>query len=173
MATTDYNNAATVAVEGGVSATALAFFSDSMKEMIPWLIVAVPLVLLDLRWGMNAARARGEKIRFSRAFRKTFGKVVEYVCWSVLAATMSLAFGHKWIEWLVLGVVYINELSSIIGNYLETRGLHLSMLDLYRLIFRKASEKVGMPVDKDEVEQIIKPRNAKGQFVAKKKDSKA
>jgi len=170
MATTDYNNTATVVVEGGVSATAIAFFSESMKEMIPWLIVAVPLILLDLQWGVKAARARGEAIRFSRAFRKSFGKIAEYICWSVLAATMSLAFGHKWIEWLVLGVVYINELSSILGNYLETRGLHLSMLDLYRLIFRKAGEKVGIDIEKEEMENIIKPgpqRDARGRFVKK------
>ena len=168
MATTDYNNTAAVVVEGGVSATAIAFFSNSVKEMIPWLIVAIPLVILDLQWGVKAARARGETIRFSKAFRKTFGKVAEYICWSVLAATMSLAFGYKWIEWLVLGVVYINELSSIVGNYLETRGLHLSMLDLYRLVFRKAGEKVGIDIEKEEVEQIIKPkRDARGRFVKK------
>lgn len=47
MVTTDYNNTASSVIENGISATAIAFLSESMKEMIPCIIVAILLILLN------------------------------------------------------------------------------------------------------------------------------
>ena len=147
-----------VVVQGGVSATALAFFGDSIVKMIPYLIVCIPLILLDLLWGCKAAQYRGERLRFSKGFRRTFGKMVEYLCWVILASTLSLAFEMKWIEWVVLGVVFLNELASIVANYLETRGIELSLVNLYRWVFKAGAEKVGVSMEAAEAEGIIKPK---------------
>lgn len=167
----------TVAV-GGASATALAFFSDSLTHMIPWLIAAVPLIILDLRFGIRAAKHRGEKIRLSTAFRRTFGKAVEYFCWIVLAATLSLAFQKAWIEWAVLGVVVINEFASIIGNFLETKGLEISWPNVFRALFHFGAQKAGLDDDGIDPNGFVRPiqkpkpqpiRNEKGQFVSRRK----
>ena len=172
MQSNDYNTAS-IALQGG-TATALIFFNESIVRMIPYLIAAVPLIVLDLIWGMKAARIRGERIRFSKCLRKTFGKVVEYICWVLLAATMSLAFNMKWIEWVVLGVVFVNEFASIIGNYLETRGLEISWAYVWNKLLKIGGEKIGVDASDIDVSEAIKPkgekpRNAKGQFTKKEK----
>ena len=64
-----------------------------------------------------------------------------------------------------------NEIVSIIGNYFETRGIELSLVALYRWIFKAGAEKVGVAMESAEAEGIIKhserPRDAKGRFVKK------
>lgn len=177
MAASD-NNTVSILVQGGVSATALAFFSDSIMKMIPWLIVAVPLIVLDLIWGIKAAKYRGDRIRFSTAFRRTFGKGTEYFCWVVLASTLSIAFGTQWVEWAVLGVVILNEFSSIIGNYLETKGLEVSWKYVFNSILNLGGQKVGVDASGVDTGKFVRPiekrprnplRNEKGQFVRRKK----
>jgi len=150
-------NSANVVVQSGVTATAIAFFGDSMVKMVPYLIVAIPLIVLDLDWGIKAAKHRYAKTnnrvdrpRFSRAIRGTLGKMVEYVCWCVLASTASLAFGIRWIEWGMLGIVYFNEIASIIGNYLECKGIEMSIVDLWKVIIKAFSKKFGTEINPDE-----------------------
>lgn len=139
--------------------------------MVPYLICAIPLVALDLVWGIRAARYREEKVTFSRAFRRTMAKCADYICWIIIAASVALAFEAKWIEWLILGAVMGNEMISIIGNYFETRGIELSLVALYRWVFKKGAEHIGATIDDAEAEGIIKPsdrpRDAKGRFIKK------
>lgn len=168
--TTSNETTFTSVTMSGIGVTAVIFFRDAMTHMIPWLIASFPLILLDLNFGIKAAIARGENVRFSKGFRQTFGKIVEYFAWCAFAATASIAFERQWIEWLVLGAVYGNELASIVGNYLETKGVELSFIDIIRLAFRKLAGKVDIEVGKEEAEEIIKPkpqRDAKGRFIKK------
>ena len=169
MTTTD-NGVMAVAVQGGVTATALAFFHDSVIAMIPFLLCCIPLVCLDLKFGIKAAKYRGARIRFSTAFRRTFGKCVEYLCWVVLSSTMSLAFSAKWIQWIVLGVVFVNEFSSIIGNYLETKGLEVSWSSVANAILKLFGQKHGLDTSGIDTGEFVKPkpaqrRDGKGRFV--------
>ena len=157
-------------VQGGVSATVVAFLQTAVLRMIPYSVPAVVLLILDLVYGIKAAGHRGERVRVSTAVRRSVTKMFSYICWIILASTLALSFGVKWLEWCVLGLVYANELISIIGNYLETKGLELSIKDLYRFVFRVGAEKVGATMDAAEAEGIIKdkhPRNKKGQFTKK------
>lgn len=171
---TNESNTVSLVLQGSASATALAFFSDSIMKMIPWLIVAVPIIALDLVWGVRAAKCRGEKIRFSRGFRRTFGKFFEYICWIVLASTMTLAFQMPWIEWAVLGIVILNELSSIIGNYLETKGMKVNWRYLLNTGINLGGQKFGVDASGVDTAKFIEPikkpkpgRNIKGQYVSK------
>ena len=63
----------------------LAPFVDGWQKMLIWLIVAVVLVLGDLRFGIEAAKKRGETVRRSRAVRRTVNKLVDYLCWICIA----------------------------------------------------------------------------------------
>lgn len=160
-------------LQGSVSATAIAFLQSAVLRMIPYVVPSIIFIILDLIYGVRAAKCRGERVRLSTAISRTITKTFSYLCWVILASTTALAFSVTWVEWLILFCVYGNEFSSIIGNYLETKGLELSMKDLYRLAFRKGVEKVGIAVDAAEAEGIIKekqPRDKKGRFV--KKDEK-
>lgn len=92
-----------------------------------WLLLASGLILLDLRFGIKAARVRGEEIRFSRAWRRTINKSVDYLGWVTVAEMLSRTFGVTLGEPLVskgvLFVVYLIELSSCLNNYFEYKRL--------------------------------------------------
>ena len=154
-------------VQGGAAAVAIAFLQQSVTKMIPYSLPALVLIALDLLYGVRAAKMRGDRVRFSTAIKKTVTKTCSYVCWLILSSTMAVAFDREWIEIAVLGLVFLNELASIVGNYLETKGLHLSLVNLYRWIFKKGAEKAGVEVTDDEANEIIteQPRDAKGRFV--------
>lgn len=140
--------------------------------MIPYAAPSVVLLLIDLLYGIKAAIARKEKVRPSTAVRRTVTKCFSYICWLILASTMSLAFSQQWIEWFILGLVYVNEFASIVGNYLETKGIKFSMIDFYRWALRVFSGKVGAEMEKETAEEIIhrKPRDPKtGKYVSRKK----
>jgi len=156
-------------VQGGITVTALAFLHSALTRMIPYAIVAIPLILLDLVWGIRAARYRKERVTFSRAFRRTMSKAFDYICWIIIGASVSVVFQTRWLEWVIIGLVMFNEIASVVSNYFETKGVEISLVSLWRLVFRKGAEKVGVAVDKEEVEEIIKPkpRDAKGRFTKK------
>lgn len=156
-------------VEGGVSATLVVFLKTAVLRMIPYAIPAVFLILLDLYYGCRAAKFRGEKVRVSTAVRRTMTKAFSYVCWIILASTLALAFTHDWLEWAVLGLVYANELASIVGNYLETKGITFSFVGFYRWILKVIAGKAGEVMDDAEAEGIIigkdgKARDKRGRY---------
>ena len=168
--TFDSSSTVSTVAQGGVAVTALAFLHTALLNMVPYAIAAVPLVILDLIWGVRAAHYRKEKVTFSRAFRRTMAKVADYACWIIIAASIGLAFETKILEWIILGLVMGNELISIIGNYLETKGLEFSWVNLYRWLFKAGAEKVGATMESAEAEGIIRPkreRDDKGRFTKK------
>ena len=164
-----------VVVEGGIATTLVAFLQTAVLRMIPYAIPAVFLIALDLAYGCRAAKFRGEKVRISTAVRRTMTKFFSYVCWLVLASTLALSFHHDWIEWAVLGLVYANELASIIGNYLETKGMAFSFVHFYRWILKLIAGKAGEAMDTAEAEGIIidkdgKARDKRGRYTKRKRD---
>lgn len=148
-------------VQGGVSATVVAFLQTAVLRMIPYSVPAVVLLILDLVYGIKAARHRGERVRVSTAVRRSVTKMFSYICWIILASTVAIAFHQEWLEWAVLGLVYANEFASIVGNYLETKGIEFSFVGLYRWLLRWGSGKVGEAMDTAEAEDIIKPRTGR------------
>ena len=158
-------------IEGSVTTVAVSFLKESVLRMIPYGIVAIPLIVLDLIYGIKAAKYRKERVRVSTAIRKTVTKTFGYACWIILASTLALSFSVLWLEWAILGLVFLNELSSIVGNYLETKGLELSWKAIGAAVSRIFGQKTGIDTDginpADFVQQKPKPaqpRNAKGQF---------
>ena len=58
-------------VLSGAVASVMSPFVDGWESIFAWLIVATILILVDLRFGISAARRRGEQVRISRAARRT------------------------------------------------------------------------------------------------------
>ena len=159
----------TFVLEGSVSSAAVVFLQQAVLRMVPYFVPSLVLVALDLVYGIKGAKAKGEKVRLSTAVRRSTTKVFCYICWLILASTLALAFQKDWLEWLVLGLVYVNEFSSIIGNYLETKGISFSFVQFYRWVFRVGAEKAGVAMEKAEAEEIITPRDPKtGLFISNK-----
>lgn len=113
-----------------LAAAASAFLMSLMQfysHLAPWLLLGLVLVLVDLRFGVKAARARGEEIRVSRACRRTINKTVDYLCWVTVAEacarTFGLVIGTPVVGITILFVIYGIELSSSVNNYLEYKGV--------------------------------------------------
>ncbi len=152
-------NAVNTVVEGGATVTIMAFFSEAMVEILPWLVLCIPLIVLDLMYGIRAARFRGEKVRWSAAMRRTINKVVQYIMWVAAAVMLAQLFEVCWLEKAVLALVFGNEFISIVGNYLETKNIDLSLAAVWKLIFRKAAGKVGIDVSQEEADAVIKDKD--------------
>lgn len=104
-------------------------------------LLGIVLIIADLRFGIRAARARREQIRFSRAGRRTLNKIVDYFCWLLLVAAIDKAFIHFEIPLLpaiVLTVIYGFEINSCFSNYFESRGRKIKV-DFLSLFKKKIS----------------------------------
>lgn len=102
-----------------------------------WLMLAGCLVFLDLRFGIKAAEARGEEIRFSRAWRRTLNKCIDYLGYVAAAEMLSRTFGttlgSQVVSKSILFLIYGIELSSVINNYFEYKCLPWR-IDLWGII---------------------------------------
>lgn len=132
-------------------------FVDGWEKLTGWLIVAIVLILADLNFGIKAAKVRGETIRRSKAWRRSVGKLVDYICWIAIAwvigATFSSPFNIPLLPMVVMAVVYCIELQSIIDNYLEYKGIkkRFSLLKFFAAWFKKP-----------EITDAIEDKNIKG-----------
>ena len=101
--------------------------ADFYEHLAPWLLLGMVLVLVDLRFGLLAAKSRKEDIRPSRAWRRTLNKMVDYLCWVTLAEMCSRTFGITLgvpvVSIGMLFVIYGIELNSCVNNYLEYKGV--------------------------------------------------
>lgn len=128
---------------GGVTASVLSPFVEGWQQMLWFLILAIILILGDLRFGIAAAKKRGERIRPSRAVRRSINKLVDYICWLSIATVVGINFGTVFdiplLSVIIMAVVCIIEMSSIIDNYLEYKGIKkkVNLIKLIAHIFRR------------------------------------
>ena len=121
----------------------LSPFIEGWQQMLWFLILAIILILGDLRFGIAAAKKRGERIRPSRAVRRSINKLVDYICWLSIATVVGINFGTVFdiplLSVIIMAVVCIIELSSIIDNYLEYKGIKkkVNLIKLIAHIFRR------------------------------------
>ena len=128
---------------GGVAASVLSPFIEGWQQMLWFLILAIILILGDLRFGIAVAKKRGERIRPSRAVRRSINKLVDYICWLSIATVVGINFGTVFdvplLSVIIMAIVCIIELSSIIDNYLEYKGIKkkVNLIKLIAHIFRR------------------------------------
>lgn len=111
----------------GVTTAVVAPLLDFFNNLIPFIILAIVLIFVDSRFGIAAARKRGETIRTSRKWRRAINKLVDYVCWVTLAGLFGQAFGTilgiPVLSGLFLLIVYGIEVTSCFNNYFEYKGI--------------------------------------------------
>lgn len=114
-------------VIGASTAAVISPLVSFYQEMIPYLLLAIILIIVDSRFGIKAAKKRGEKIRPSRKWRRAINKLVDYICWITLAGLIGQTFGESFhipvLSVIVLCIVYGIELTSIVNNYFEYKGI--------------------------------------------------
>lgn len=120
-----------------------AALSGFYGHLAPWLLAAVVLVVSDLRFGILAARERGEEIRLSRAIRRTVNKALDYLCWVTVAEVCSRTFGvtlgYPMVSVGVLMMVYGIELNSLANNWLTYKRIK-GRFDIRKLIRGRGEE---------------------------------
>ena len=127
----------------GFAASVLSPFIEGWQQMLWFLILAIILILGDLRFGIAAAKKRGERIRPSRAVRRSINKLVDYICWLSIATVVGINFGTVFdvplLSVIIMAIVCLIELSSIIDNYLEYKGIKkkVNLIKLIAHIFRR------------------------------------
>lgn len=127
----------------GTTTIMVASLLDFYQSLIPFILLAIVLIIVDSRFGCAASRRRGETIRLSRKWRRAINKLVDYVCWVTLAGLFGQTFGTVLgipiLSALLLLVVYGIELSSCYNNYLESRGIN-KKVNIFKLFNRSDVE---------------------------------
>ncbi len=147
MQFTEMQSTESALLQGGTSVVRTAFLYEVIEDMLPFLIVAIVVILVDLIFGIRAAQHRKEEVRYSRAFRRTVSKMFEYVCWVTLSSSLAVAFKFPALEWIILGAVNLNEVVSIASNWCEIHGIRIKGLNLPKII----GEKVGVDLSDIEI----------------------
>lgn len=115
-------------VIGGSTAAVISPLVDFYENLIPFILLAIVLIVVDSRFGIKAAEKRGETIRPSRKWRRAINKLVDYICWVTLAGLIGQTFGASFhipiLSAIVLCIVYGIELTSIVNNYFEYKGIN-------------------------------------------------
>ncbi len=120
-------------VQGSTTAILTSIFYQALADSIIWLVIAAVAIVCDLFFGCEAARHRGERVRWSRAVRRTGNKACEYLCWVMLAITVSIGFASDWLKYAIFAIIYGNELSSCLTNYFEAKGKRIT-LNIFALL---------------------------------------
>jgi len=99
---------------------------QSLLYNMRWMIfLALVLIFSDLWFGVSASRYRGEKVRRSRAGRRTFNKIVDYLCYIFIGVTLGKAIAEPYgIDPIITAITamvlcYGFEIDSIYGHILE------------------------------------------------------
>lgn len=124
---------------------ALAPFIEIIGLMKWFFLLATILIIVDLRFGVQAARNRGEKIKRSRAIRRTLNKAVDYICWIFLSGVLGQAVGAP-LEIPVLPVIFMLiiigvELESCLLNYFEAHGKKVK-INIWKIFGKKVTESI-------------------------------
>lgn len=131
-----------------------ATIANFYSHLAPWLLLGAVVILVDLRFGIKAARKRGEVVRTSRAIRRTMNKSIDYLGIVTLAEMLSRTFGVSLgapiVSMGMLFIIYGIELSSILNNYFEYKGLPWKF-NLLKFL-RKKSE-LAESIEEGEAEQ--------------------
>lgn len=140
----------------GVMASAIMPLLTFYENLIPYILLALALIVVDSRFGIKASRKRGETIRPSRKWRRAINKLVDYVCWVTLAGVFGQAYGSVLdipaLAALMLLVVYGIELTSIFNNYFEYKGMRMK-INVFKLFRRPDIEQCIEDVGDDKTKE--------------------
>lgn len=127
----------------GATAAMVAPLLDFYNNLLPFLLLAIVLIVVDSRFGIAAARKHGETIRTSRKWRRAINKLVDYICWVTLAGMFGQTFGEilgiPILSALLLLIVYGIEISSCFNNYFEAKGIK-KKINIFKLFNRPEVE---------------------------------
>lgn len=146
---------------GNIAVAALSTIIGAVLQfyghLAPWLLLGLVLVLVDLRFGLKAAKVRGEIIRPSRACRRTVNKSIDYLCWVTVAEVLSRTFGVNLgapvVSMSILFLIYGIEINSCVNNYLEYKGIPTKRFNLFKLLRKKTELEIDSALEDTDKNQ--------------------
>jgi Na+/H+ antiporter NhaD/arsenite permease-like protein len=146
-----------VATTGGLS-----FYGEAQSLFwdMRWLIaLVVVLIVVDLKFGIENSIKHDEKIRKSRAVRRTVNKFVDYMCWLLFAGVIGLAIGepigvnHTLVSVVVMLLACLSEIDSIVQNFCEAHDYPVFSLKRFLLsLLKQKKPELGRAIE-DTIEQ--------------------
>lgn len=121
----------------------VTFFSQILADWATWYLISLSFVLGDLVMGIHAARYRGERIRFSKAGRRTIAKMIEYLCLTLITIIVANICDVEWVKPAVFYLIFAFEGSSILSNFFAARGYDLQ-LNLFSILGKIFSKRFGI-----------------------------
>ena len=115
-----------------VKTTIIGFLAEwqGLLYSMRWMIfLALVLILGDLWFGVSASKYRGEVVRRSRAGRRTFNKVIDYLCYIFIGVTIGKAIAEPYgVDPIITAITamvlcYGFEIDSIYGHILELHNI--------------------------------------------------
>jgi hypothetical protein len=117
----------------GAGLIAVGEFYYSLRWLM---LLALVLIFADAYWGRQAARIRGEKLRYSRTARRSANKAGDYFYWITIAGLIQIMFADKWSAFFGITVegvpiihlgllifIYSIEINSCYTNFCDARGI--------------------------------------------------
>lgn len=151
---TAITHSSTEAVNGGFGVLAVAFLTDSIAHMIPWLIVMQAVIMCDLVTGIRKSLYLGDRVSFSMALRRTMGKMITYFSFVLMVCMIQVASGLSvTIDVYSCLLVCLIEGCSIFGNILRPKGYSVDMASVIALF----ASRLG--VDRDEAKECLTKNN--------------
>lgn len=154
------------AAAGAFGAGVLEDVATFYNPLIPLFLIAVVLIVVDCRFGVELSKKNREKIRTSRMVRRSVNKFVDYFCWVTIAGLLGFVYGTPLhmpnLELFALAGVYGLELNSIVNNYLELKGINLRLNFMKWFKRKTGTEDLIEDYDRDRNNRKLAKRNNSG-----------
>lgn len=122
---------ALLVAEGSLGTAATVFLNECLGHMLPWLAVSGAVIVCDLVVGLRKSLMMGEEVRFSKACRRTMGKMITYFTFVMMVAMIDVAAnGGGVIDKYACLLVCFIEFTSILSNMLKPKGYDVNVIKL-------------------------------------------
>lgn len=127
-----------------------------------WLIaLSFALIVADFWLGLSESKLVGKPIRRSKAFRRTLNKVVDYMCYLMVAGLLGKAIGEPMgmnalrVASVVMLLTCAWELDSIYGHICVLNGAEkdFSVRRFIVGLFKRKSQAIHEALDESKIEQ--------------------
>lgn len=110
----------------GVGTMGLAISTDVMQELFDlryFILILVLLITADLYFGIRESRTKGQRIRRSRALRRSLNKFMDYIFAIMFVCLLHIFFlqhnlSIPYFPLFAFGLVSLFELESVINHWL-------------------------------------------------------
>lgn len=98
------------------------YLYQTYVAVLPWLFPCIPLIVLVCKYGRAKAKLNGEEVTWGKTIKMAINKVFNYICWIMIACTLSLAFQKNSITFVIMAIVYGLEVLKLILRYVQSIG---------------------------------------------------